>query len=541
MNVIPWILLGLVMVEHLVFLPKLFEKAGLPAWQGRIPGLNYLTWLKMIGRPWYWIITLIVPGINLIMLTVMHVEAAIVMNRRSAKDQWLIGALPWWGLYDLAAAENTKYVGRRDWSKTKKSAIREWGESILWAVVVASIVRAFVFEAFTIPTGSMEGSMLVGDYLYVSKTAYGPRVPETPFTTPFVHNVLPGSMIPSYTTWFSLPHLRLPGLGDVERYDAVVFNFPHGDTIVVDPMLAGHDYYAILRREGMNHAGGNREAFLADESGHLTAARKALDKRYGLRARPMDKMENYVKRCVGLPGETIEVIDRVLHVDGKALPTPAHLQFEYVVTFPDGRAFAQAYKSLNLTMLDLQTGVQAGNLPQLFGYRDGFDLIVALTEDELKRLENSGVATAIKRVDQSARRGTLDMFPNVASEEFDGWDPDNLGPIQIPKAGLTIELNDRNWALYHRVIQVYDGHAAQRTADGFIIDGQTATSYTFEQNCYWMMGDNRHRSADSRMWGFVPETHIVGRASFVWFSKQNVMQHGEKKIRWSRMFKGVEK
>lgn len=529
------------MVEHLVFLPKLFEKAGLPAWHGRIPGLNYWTWLKMIDRPWYWIFTLLVPGINLIMLTIMHVEASIVMNRRTAKDQWRIGALPWWGMYDLARGKETKYVGRREWTKTKKSALREWGESILWAVVVASIVRAFVFEAFTIPTPSMEGSMLVGDYLYVSKTAYGPRVPETPFTTPFVHNVLPGSMIPSYTTWFSLPHFRLPGLGDVERYDAVVFNFPHGDTIVVDPVLAGHDYYAILRREGMMHAGGNREAFLADEAGHLDAARRTLDKRHGLRARPMDKMENYVKRCVGLPGETIEVIDRVLHVDGKALPTPAHLQFEYVVTFPEGRALAQAYKLLDLTLLDLQTGVQVKNLPQLFGYRDGFDLVLALTDDELKQLESSGLTTQIQRIDQSNTRGTLHMFPNVASDEFDQWDPDNLGPIAIPKAGMTVELNARNWALYQRVIRVYEGHEAVKTNDGYFIDGVRATDYTFEQNCYWMMGDNRHRSADSRMWGFVPETHIVGRASFVWFSKQNVQQHAEKKIRWSRMFKGVEK
>ena len=529
------------MVEHLVFLPKLFEKAGLPAWHGRIPGLNYWTWLKMIGRPWYWIFTLLVPGINLIMLTILHVEAAIVMNRRSPGDQWRMGALPWWGLYDLARAEDTKYVGARDWSKSKKSALREWGESILWAVVVASIVRAFVFEAFTIPTGSMEGSMLVGDYLYVSKTAYGPRVPETPFTTPFIHNVLPGSMIPSYTEWFALPHMRLPGMGKVERYDAVVFNFPHGDTIVVDPMLAGHDYYAILRGEGLNHAGRDREAFLADEAGHLSAARKALDKRFGLRARPMDKMENYVKRCVGLPGETIEVIDRVLHVDGVALPTPEHLQFEYVVSFPEGRAFAQVYKSLGLTLLDLQTGVQPGSLSQLFSYRDGFDLILALTQDELTQLEGSGLTTRIERVDQSGRRGTLDMFPNVASEEFDGWDPDNLGPILIPQAGLTVELNARNWALYKRVIEVYEGHTATKTDDGIFIDGELATEYTFQQNCYWMMGDNRHRSADSRMWGFVPETHIVGRASFVWFSKQNVAQHGEKKIRWSRMFKGVEK
>lgn len=541
MNWIPWILLLVALVEHLIVLPRLFERAGLPAWHGRVPGLNFVTWLKMIGRPWYWAIGLLVPGINLIMLTIMHVEAGIVHNRRSTKDQWVLGALPWYGLLDLAKSQDTQYVGPRDWSKTKKSGLREWGESILWAVVVASIVRAFVFEAFTIPTGSMEGSMLVGDYLYVSKTAYGPRVPETPFTVPFVHNVLPGGMIPSYTSWFSLPYMRLPGIRDVERYDAVVFNFPHGDTIVVDPSLAGHDYYAILRREAMNHAGGDRNAFLMDQDQHLEAARRALTKRFGLRARPMDKMENYVKRCVGLPGETLEVIDRVLNINGEPLPTPENLQFEYVVGFSEGRAFAQAYEQLGLTLLDLQQGVQASNLRQLMAYRDGFELTIALTDKEKETLENSSLTTSVVPMDHTSRRGSLDMFPNVASPEFDTWDPDQLGPILIPKAGMSVQLNERNWALYRRVIQVYEGHQAEQREDGYYIDGQKSSTYTFDHNCYWMMGDNRHRSADSRMWGFVPETHIVGRASFVWFSKQNVEQHGEAKVRWNRMFNAVER
>lgn len=533
--------MGIVLLEHLVFLPKLFERAQLPSWHGRIPGLNYWTWLKMIGRPWYWIFTLVVPGINLIMLTIMHVEASIVMNKRSTADQWMIGALPWLGMVQLARADDLKYVGKRDWSRNSKSALREWSESILWAVVVASIVRAFVFEAFTIPTGSMEGSMLVGDYLYVSKTAYGPKVPETPFTVPFIHNVLPGTMVPSYTQWFSLPHMRLPGLGDVERYDAVVFNFPHGDTIVVDAQLAGHDYYAILRKEALANAGGDRTTFLSAQSQHLGAARKALSKRFGLQARPLDKMENYVKRCVGLPGETLQVIDRVLHIDGAPLPTPEHLQFEYTVGFPDGRSFARAYDMLELTLLDLQAGIKPQNLPQIRNYRDGFTINMALTNSEFNQLKNSNLSTSLERVDASSRRGSLDMFPNVASAEFDVWDPDNLGPILIPKAGITIELNERNWALYKRVIQTYEGHVAEKRPDGFYVDGEPVREYTFEQDCYWMMGDNRHRSADSRMWGFVPKSHVVGRASFIWFSKQNIAQHGEKKIRWSRMFKGVER
>ena len=231
MELIPWILLGILLLEHIVFLPALFERAGLNKSHGFIPGLNYWTWLKAIGRPWYWIILLVIPGVNLIMLVIMHVELGIAFGDRSTVDQWKQGALPWVFLPVLSRS-GFKYVGKRDWTNIKKSTGREWGESILWAVVVATVVRTFIFEAFMIPTGSMEGSMLVGDYLYVSKTSYGPKVPQTPVSVPLIHNALPGSMVPSYTEWFALPYKRLPGIREVERYDAVVFNFPHGDTIV---------------------------------------------------------------------------------------------------------------------------------------------------------------------------------------------------------------------------------------------------------------------------------------------------------------------
>ena len=198
MELIPWILLGILLLEHIVFLPALFERAGLNKTHGFIPGLNYWMWLKAIGRPWYWLILLVIPGVNLIMLVIMHVELGINFGERSTVDQWKQGALPWVFLPVLSRS-GFKYVGKRDWTNIKKSTGREWGESILWALVVATVVRTFIFEAFMIPTGSMEGSMLVGDYLYVSKTSYGPKVPQTPFSVPLIHNALPGSMVPSYT------------------------------------------------------------------------------------------------------------------------------------------------------------------------------------------------------------------------------------------------------------------------------------------------------------------------------------------------------
>ena len=461
------------------------------------------------------------------MLVIIHVELGIAFGERSTVDQWKQGALPWVFLPVLSRS-GFKYVGKRDWTNIKKSTGREWGESILWALVVATVVRTFIFEAFMIPTGSMEGSMLVGDYLYVSKTSYGPKVPQTPVSVPLIHNALPGSMVPSYTEWFALPYKRLPGIREVERYDAVVFNFPHGDTIVVDPQWAGHDYYAILRMEAIKRAGGNVETYVNDPAPYKAQARAALEKRFGIRARPLDKTENYVKRCVALPGETISAEDGQLFINGEALEPPAGVQYEYSITFTSPMEKRRAFKGLGLTNIDGSMENRA------------LEAVWALTEAEKTQLENSGMATSIERVDLSYRRGRLEMFPNAFLPEFNAWDPDNFGPIALPSSGMTIELTPRNIALYRRAISAYEGHDLEIVGDDVRIDGQSATTYTFGLDYYWMMGDNRHRSADSRMWGFVPETHIVGRASFVWFSKQNAAQHGESKIRWDRMFKSVK-
>jgi len=530
MELIPWILLGLLLLIQIGTLPLLFRRAGMHAGLGAIPFVNLVLVLRLIRRPWYWAFALLVPGINLLMMTILHVELGICFGKRSTADQWRMGALPWWGLIDLVRSE-APYTGPRDWTKAKKSGIREWSESILWAVIVASVVRTLLFEAFTIPTGSMEGSMLVGDYLYVSKTAYGAKLPQTPLTIPFMHNVVPGTMVPSYVEAFSLPFSRLPGTRGVQRYDAVVFNFPHGDTIVVDPDLAGHDYYAILRREGIAAAGNDVTAYSADPERFNAMARSALNERFGLRQRPIDKEENYVKRCVGLPGETLEVRDRQVFIDGKPLEAPAELQFEYEVTFTNQLNAKRAVDALELTHVDLGPATLNG---------DRVVAVLALTDAEVQALEGGSLVESIRRVDVSSRRGTLELFPNVASEEFDSWDPDHVGPILIPKRGLQVRLDGRNLALYRRAISVYEGHRLEQRTDGVYVDGVRSDTYTFEQDYYWMMGDNRHRSADSRMWGFVPETHIVGRASFIWFSRMNAAQHGEAKVRWDRVFRFVQ-
>ena len=531
MNLIPWILLSLAIAMQLLALPALLRRKDpeTAAWTGAIPGLHFFAWLKLIQRPWYWAIFLLVPGINLIMLTVMHVELGLAFGRRSVKEQWIMGGLPWWGLWELRNGEDA-WVGKRDWSKTRKSTVREWSEALIWATVVAGSLRMLTFEPFTIPTPSMEGSMLVGDYLLVSKTTYGAKLPQTPFSLPFVHNALPGSLTPSYTKWFELPNLRLPGWRDVERYDAVVFSFPHGDTVYVDPNLVGHDYYALLREEGIRRAGGDVQKFALNPKKYLDEARDQASKKPGLRARPLDKMENYVKRCVGLPGETVSVVDGQLHIDGEPVENPEGLQMEYRVVFANQNDAKTAFRRLNLTKLDLG---RVDAIPE------GLAAVMALTAKEALAMES--LAVSIEPMSNVQYRGRLKMFPNVWGEEYNQWDPDNYGPVMLPKEGVTVELTPRNMDLYRRWIRVYEGRNLQELPSGeILVDGKPLTEYTFQMDGYWMMGDNRHRSADSRMWGFVPKSHIVGRASFIWFSKQNEAQHGESKIRWDRMMSSVK-
>lgn len=283
---IPWILLIVLMLIYCITLPQLLQRAGhkMP-WLGYIPLVQFIPTLQVLKHPVWHFIVLLCPGVNLLMLIVLNVEIGIAFGKRSIGQQWLFGALPWYALFQLAFKEKElQWVGPRDWTGKKKSFQREWGEAILFAVIAASLIRTFFIEAFTIPTPSMENSMLVGDYLFVSKVSYGAKIPQTPMSIPFLHNAMPGqSMANSYVEWFSLPYYRLPGFGDVERFDPVVFNYPHGDTIIVDPFLAGHDYYEILRREAMTIAA--REAnmninspeaysyFLADKEKYLQKAR----------------------------------------------------------------------------------------------------------------------------------------------------------------------------------------------------------------------------------------------------------------------------
>jgi signal peptidase I len=551
MNLIPWILLLLLIAIQCATTPALMKRSGLTfKLPGFIPILHFLPMLKIIGRPWYWFLLLLVPGVNLIMLVIVNVEMGIVFNQRSTGSQWKFGALPWYALYELAFKKNEeKYVGPRNWKDKKKSWGREWGEAILFAVVAASIIRSFTFEAFTIPTPSMEASMKVGDYLFVDKFTYGTRLPMTPVSIPFFHNAIPGGLTNSYVEWFSLPYMRTPGFGKVERFDPVVFNFPNGDTVLIDPYYVGHNYYELLRNEAITMAGNNVELYLSDKAKYDAMARNNFNEKKtckscrentpggrgnlkigGTRHRPLDKKEMYIKRCIGLPWETLEVRDGQVYINGSAIENKVGMMWNYIVSVSSPSAISKLQRDFGKLNSELQMANQ-----------EGTELLVPLTTDEANRMRGmTGDFPSVVQFQDTSSDYSLSIYPNSADYPFNAWTSDRFGPLTIPAEGMTIEMSHDAFVRYGRVIGAYEGNSIQEKDGKIFINGQEATTYTFKQNYYFMMGDNRHHSADSRFWGFVPEDHIVGKAVFTWFSKENMDYHGSNKIRWDRIFHLVD-
>ncbi|MGB1031322.1 MAG: S26 family signal peptidase, partial [Flavobacteriales bacterium] len=370
--------------------------------------------------------------------------------------------------------------------------------------------------------------MLVGDYLFVSKVSYGPKSPQTPISMPFVHNNMPASMTPSYVDWFSMPYFRLPGLGDVERFDPVVFNFPPGDTIIIDPVLSTFDFYQKRRLMGIEMAKGV-DNFIKDESLYLKAADKELKQRFGLRQRPLDKREHYIKRCIGLPGDKLAIVDGEVFINDAAIETPSEVQFNYRYTLKKTGFQSKMEEKLGLTKLDIAA-------------TKGREGIAAFTLGEIEELIAMDITDTLYRLPHVNQQGTLDIFPNSALAPYNSWDIDNFGPVVLPAKGLNIPLSSQNIEMYERAITHFEGHDLRIEGDKIFIDGVETDSFTFDLNYYWMMGDNRHNSLDSRFWGFVPETHVVGKAVFTWFSKANEHDQGPGKggIRWDRMFRSVK-
>lgn len=562
------ILLYLLIILYFISLPKIFEKAGREKkWEGYVPGYNLYIWLKIMKKPWWWLILMLVPGVNFLMVFVLNVELARAFNLRSTNDALKMVVLPWYFVPMLAFKPEYKFVGPMDFSTIRKTRSREWFDALLFAVIAATIIRTFFLEAFKIPTPSMEKNLLVGDFLFVSKISYGAKLPETPICFPFTHNTMPFTGTKSYLEIFTLPHLRLPGFGTVQRNDVVVFNFPAGDSVITDK--SNQTYYQVLRDDafamyldskGMVDLSTKDSLIVYDfdkvKEQYIQQARKRYEMQGKLIWRPVDKRDNYIKRCVGLPGDVIEVIDRQLYVNGAISGNTDSMQFNYKIQ--TGADLPIPYRNQQVTpeaakyasMMKKKFDINSSEVFILQGFplRNGYErgsMIVPATLTKLELLKNyfgvKNIAPIVHKKGHYTNYGEMydfhdqqrfmPIYPNDI--QYD-WTEDNFGPLTIPAKGETVEINTKTLPLYRRIIEVYEANKLEVKNGEIFINGVKSTKYTFKMNYYWLMGDNRQDSADSRFWGFVPDNHVVGKAVLIWFSSDP-----ETGIRWSRIFNGV--
>ena len=417
------------------------------------------------------------------------------------KNYWWLLGLP--VIYDIYISKKVHWAF---WKKKnppdgKQTKLVEWVDAIIFAVIAASFIRLFFIEAYTIPTSSMEKSMLVGDYLFVSKTAYGPKTPNTPLSFPFVHNTMPFSKSKSYLEWIKKPYKRLAGFGTIKNDDVVVFHFPEGDTVAL--RMQNQSYYQLVRSY-------SRDRLWSDEInfGEIVA-------------RPVDKRENYIKRCVAISGDEFEVREGVVYVNGKAQKQYDGMQYNYLVA---------TSSSINPKALE-RLGISSDDRQEY----NSMQYILPLTARMAGELKAFNNVTGIEKLLDTPKRWDMNIFP---SDSRYPWNVDNFGPLKVPAKGETVSLTVDNLPLYRRIIDIYEENELEVRDSLVLINGQPAASYTFKMDYYWMMGDNRHNSADSRYWGFVPEDHVVGKASFIWLSLDKDKKFLSK-VRLTRLFKRI--
>lgn len=446
----------------------------------------------------------------------------------------------WWGLlvvpfiFDVYITKKIRW----QWWKTSEGPVRfimSWVDALVFALVAVYFINLFFFQNYVIPSSSLEKSLLTGDYLFVSKLSYGPRIPQTPLTMPLTQHTLPVINTKSYIEFPHWDYRRVRGLGKVRLNDIVVFNYPAGDTIVTEERYQASDYYAMVYSFGeqiyqeqstdvVNPANLNRtEQYDYFRRMYEIGRNYILNNpnEYGsIDHRPTDRRENYVKRCVGLPGQTLQIKNRIVYLDGKPNKEPDNVQYSYFVKLkqpiPD-----DLLKELEISMEDLTSLNQNGYMP--------------LTKRAAKALKARTDLVESVKLNTTAVPGGLYPLNAVT-----GWTCDNYGPIWIPKRGATLKLTMDNIAIYERPIKVYENNDLVVKNGQIYINGKLAHYYTFKMDYYWMMGDNRHNSADSRYWGFVPEDHVVGKPIFIWWSS-DPDRHGFSGVRWGRLFRMVDK
>jgi signal peptidase I len=465
---------------------KVFEKTGVPTWAALIPIYSEWHVMKLVGKSPWWIIYLFIPIINIFAYYILIFDLLRCLGKESLVSQLITIFAFFIYLPVVAFNPNTKYLGTLDTLPVvQKSVGAEWFEAITFAVVAATLIRWTIMEAYTIPTPSMENSLLVGDFLFVSKFHYGTRTPATPLQIPLTHQKIWFTDIPSYSDAIQLPQFRLPGFTKIKNGDVVVFNVP-GDY---------ENNWGNYNQNTWTHY-------------------------------PVDLKANYIKRCIGIPGDQIEIRNTQVIVNGKPLENPELMQFSYEVV-SNNEISERNFEKLGLDPEDTGTGYRAGENQVVYNIQ-----MTQAKADELKALP---FVLSVKK--NSRAEAESNIFPTYKGAR---WGADEYGPLTIPAAGMTININDSTLAYYGTAIRLYEYNKNAEIKDGKLtIDGKEITEYTFKQDYYFMMGDNRHNSHDSRYWGFVPADHIVGKGFFIWLSIDK-FGSGLGKIRWNRFFKPIK-
>ncbi|MGD0582101.1 MAG: S26 family signal peptidase [Bacteroidales bacterium] len=454
-------------------------------------------------------------------LTVRNIKFAVAALLYFLVVLWIGN---WWLLIGLAVVYDVYISEKINWSFWKKrngknSTFIEWLDALIFAVIAVSLINIFLFQNYRIPTGSMEKSLLIGDHLFVSKIAYGPRMPNTPIAFPFTQHTMPFTKGKSWSDIVHWPYHRLIGIGKVKNNDPIVFNFPAGDTVVIEDQTTS--YYEIMRRTAsdMHDQDLAVTGKVQSNNYYLSKARKEMWDKFKIIYRPVDRRDNYVKRCIGIPGDTVTIVDGSLYVNGKLVPESATQQTAYAVQTNGTTINPKAFERLDISKSD----------QQMFY---GTAYVLPLTKENSQKLAKFSNVTEVHPI--ISRKGDYEpnIFPHSPAYR---WNEDNFGPLWIPKRGATVKIDTSNICLYDRIIDVYENNDLKIEGSTIYINGKPADSYTFKMNYYWMMGDNRHNSADSRYWGFVPEDHIIGRPKFIWLSLDKDGT-GLKSIRWNRMF-----
>ena len=533
MSLTQWILFALALqVIHFLGTWKLYIAAGYKKWQAAIPIFNAIVLMKIIGRPKWWVILLFIPTINLILFGVIWVETIRCFGKNKMIDTLLVLLTFGLSIYSLNYSNKLNYISDR--SLKPRTGLGETISSILFAIVAATIVHNYFIQPYIIPTGSLEKSLLIGDFLFVSKFHYGARVPMTAVSVPMVHDTIPLLKVRSYLKKPQLPYFRLPALKRIKRNDIVVFSWP-ADTV--------------------------RQFFVKE---------KRVDK-------PIDKKSNYVKRCVGIPGDTLEIIDGFVHTNGQKnrYSSRTKIQFSHSAYAKKGVSskkllskgfeyFYRKYKIENITetsyrqLLPYILRTSGNSTDNFFVFTDAKGLpnklvgklglrvseLLETKKDMTLTLKEAVVLRTLPEIDSVTQRITKNKVPNESffpnRLPFD-WNEDNFGPLLIPRKGMTVKLDRTNLPLYKKIITDYELNELEITPTEILINRKPTSNYTFQKDYYWMMGDNRHRSEDSRFWGFVPDDHIVGKPIFIWFSIKGI-NDGIKnwRIRWDRVFTTVD-